>query len=266
MFQIERLDKIKQILTEQKSADVIWLSSYLKVSEVTIRRDLEKLEAEGFLKRTYGGAILNQDAQNVAGGMGQNRIPEFNTGVPLTVSDSARDLGEISLTLVEDYDVIFLGRGESNCVLAQRLCERTGVVVFTNSLMVLKTMEQDQSNKVILTGGEVNFAKNVMCNSSVGIPFPDIRVNKAFLHIQGADLEFGLTVNEQEDAWIYQQIKEKARNMVVIMEGKVFDKIGLIKVAGICDCDYVVTDSSIPEDYKRCFYKNGIRLHQKFDL
>ena len=53
MFQIERLEKIKQILTEQKSADVIWLSSYLKVSEVTIRRDLEKLESEGFLKRTY---------------------------------------------------------------------------------------------------------------------------------------------------------------------------------------------------------------------
>ena len=47
MFQIERLEKIKQILTEQKSADVIWLSSYLKVSEVTIRRDLEKLESEG---------------------------------------------------------------------------------------------------------------------------------------------------------------------------------------------------------------------------
>ena len=69
-----------------------------------------------------------------------------------------------------------------------------------------------------------------------------------------------------EDAWIYREIKSKSRNMVVIMEGKVFDKIGLIKVDDICGGDYVVTDSSIPEDYKRCFYKNGIRLHQKFDL
>ena len=73
-------------------------------------------------------------------------------------------------------------------------------------------------------------------------------------------------MNEQEGAWIYREIKSKSRNMVVIMEGKVFDKIGLIKVDDICGGDYVVTDSSIPEDYKRCFYKNGIRLHQKFDL
>ena len=264
MFQIERLEKIKQILTEQKSADVIWLSSYLKVSEVTIRRDLEKLESEGFLKRTYGGAILNNDT---ASSSQTGQIQHMQSAVkPVLISDSARDLGEICLTLVEDYDVIFLGRGESNRALAERLYERTGVVVFTNSLMVLQIMEHDRKYKVILTGGEVDYVKKVMSNSSIGIPFPDIRVNKAFLHIQGADLEYGLTVNEQEDAWIYREIKSKSRNMVVIMEGKVFDKIGLIKVDDICGGDYVVTDSSIPEDYKRCFYKNGIRLHQKFDL
>ena len=62
MFQIERLQLIKQILSEKKSVDVMWLSGQLEVSEVTIRRDLEKLETEGFLKRTYGGAILNESS------------------------------------------------------------------------------------------------------------------------------------------------------------------------------------------------------------
>lgn len=53
----DRLKKIKKILMDQKQIEVIGLSELLEVSDVTIRRNLDKLEKEGFLKKTYGGAI-----------------------------------------------------------------------------------------------------------------------------------------------------------------------------------------------------------------
>ena len=59
MFAIERIKIIKNYLIENKQLEVNILSKMLNVSEVTIRRDLEKLEKEGFITRTHGGAVLN---------------------------------------------------------------------------------------------------------------------------------------------------------------------------------------------------------------
>lgn len=62
MLVAERLKKIKEILLQKKHVDVATLAELLNVSEVTIRRDLDKLESEGFLIKTYGGAILKEEA------------------------------------------------------------------------------------------------------------------------------------------------------------------------------------------------------------
>jgi len=259
MFQIERLQKIRQIIKEQKSVDVLWLSNYLRVSEVTIRRDLEKLETEGILKRTYGGAVL--DETNSSGdAMGTGEAAET------AVSEKSKALGELSASIVEDYDILFLDRCDSNLILAEKICAKKGVVVFTNSLDILAIMAKYKSNKVILTGGSVDFGKNIMSNFNSGVPFPDIRVNKAFLHIQAVDIDYGIAVNESEDAYLYNELKAKAQSIVAIMEKSVFNKIGLIRVDDISGIDYVITEEGIPDKYKTCFYKNGVQLHQKFDL
>ena len=59
MFALERIKLIKKYLNENQKAEVTALSGLLDVSEVTIRRDLEKLEKEGFLQRIHGGAVLS---------------------------------------------------------------------------------------------------------------------------------------------------------------------------------------------------------------
>lgn len=262
MFQIERLQKIRQIIKEQKSVDVIWLSNYLRVSEVTIRRDLEKLEAEGILKRTYGGAVLNE--LYATGNLSEGG--EFSEGENTNISEQNRKLGELSVSIIEDYDILFLDKCKSNLVLAEKLSTKTGVVVFTNSLDILAVMGKSKSNKVILTGGGVDYSKNIMLNSNSGVPFPDIKVNKAFLHIQAADIDYGIAMNESVDAFLYEELKTKAKNIVAIMEKSIFDKVGLIRVDDICGINYVITEEGIPDKYKKIFYQNGVQLHQNFDL
>lgn len=55
----DRIQAIKQMVANDKKVTVSNLSGIFQVTEETIRRDLEKLEDEGFLTRTYGGAVLN---------------------------------------------------------------------------------------------------------------------------------------------------------------------------------------------------------------
>ena len=61
MFAAERLKIIRQYLQANGQLEVTSISTMLGVSEVTIRRDLERLEQENFLIRTHGGALLNTD-------------------------------------------------------------------------------------------------------------------------------------------------------------------------------------------------------------
>ena len=61
MLAIERKNEILSILQKEQRVLVSELSKRYDVTDETIRRDLEKLEQEGFVKRTYGGAVLNKN-------------------------------------------------------------------------------------------------------------------------------------------------------------------------------------------------------------
>ncbi len=61
MLAIERKNEILAILQKEQRVLVSELSKRYEVTDETIRRDLEKLEKEGFVKRTYGGAVSYQE-------------------------------------------------------------------------------------------------------------------------------------------------------------------------------------------------------------
>ena len=58
MLTLERQNAIRDILHREKAVSITVLSDYFKTSTASIRRDLEKLEQQGLVKRTYGGAVL----------------------------------------------------------------------------------------------------------------------------------------------------------------------------------------------------------------
>lgn len=264
LFQIERLQMIKQILMAEKSVSVIELSESLDVSEITIRRDFEKLEKDGFLKRTHGGAVLSTEMQR-----SPYVIEDDQPVLPSSmqhISPQSIALGRMCVDIIEDYDVVFLGKCPNNLVMSQYLKEKNDIVVITNYLEILTTMSADKKNKIILTGGEVDYDKMVMRSGSIGIPFPHMNVKKAFLHVQGLDFEAGVTVNDNEDKLIYEQMKRTAGEIVITVEGTMFGKVGLIKVDDIENVAVVVTDDRIPDDYKDYLYRRGVQLYQKFDL
>ena len=59
MLPIERREEILRRLMQEGRVLVGELAEHYGVTEETIRRDLEKLEADGYAKKTYGGAVRN---------------------------------------------------------------------------------------------------------------------------------------------------------------------------------------------------------------
>ena len=264
MFQLERLQKIRQILLAKKSVSVIELSDVLDVSEITIRRDFEKLEKDGFLQRTHGGAILNNQYQEESPATAQNNpyALEQPSIPPLNM-----ELGRLCVDIVENYDVVFLGRCPSNLAMAKQLREKTEVVVVTNSVEVMLILSADKSSRVILTGGKVDFGRWTLLTGGNDASFPVITINKTFIHAQGMDFDGGVTVNDYEDMLVYQQVKRRTTgDIILVVEGVLFGKVGLYKVDDLTNVTAIVTDSSIPDEYKVWLYRRGVKIYQKFDL
>ena len=59
MLAVERRLKVLERVAEDQAIEVSTLARDFQVSEMTIRRDLRRLERDGFVRRTYGGATTH---------------------------------------------------------------------------------------------------------------------------------------------------------------------------------------------------------------
>ena len=120
---MERLDKIVKLVSEYEKIDVNTLSEKLQVSKVTIRKDLDKLELKGLLRREHGYAVLNSgDDLNV-------RL-SFNY-------DTKRRIAQKTAELISDNETILIESGSTCALLAEEICRsKRNVKIVTNSYFI----------------------------------------------------------------------------------------------------------------------------------
>ncbi len=113
MFAIQRLESILELLNEKGIVQVNELVKLLNVSDVTIRKDLNKLQKDGLITKTHGGAILNKELSN----------PSLISTPKSQISTDNRDvLAQIACSYIQDGDTIFLGSGNTCTAFAKQAC------------------------------------------------------------------------------------------------------------------------------------------------
>jgi len=148
MFASERLGIIKGLLIDKKHINVSDLSSMLNVSEVTIRRDLEKLENEDFLTRTHGGAVINTvNTSEEENYIDNNEDPYLRERM---------EISEIAVHMIEDNDVILLTPGLTNLCIARKIINKKNITVLTNDLNIAAVLSSNPSIKIIIPGGDLD--------------------------------------------------------------------------------------------------------------
>lgn len=257
MFAAERIRLIKELLTDKKHIDVSTLSSLLNVSEVTIRRDLEKLEGQGFLTRTHGGAIINDapiDEDN-----------DYDDNIEDPLLEYRKEISDIAVQLIEDNDVIILSPGPTNLQVAKKLFSKRNVTVLTNDLNIASELSNNIGNKVILPGGDLD---PVTLNLSGKLTEENIRkfyVNKAFIEIDGVSLDRGYTLQNIDKASVVKEMLNISHQKIIVCTYKAFDFIAFSQLAPISVANKVITNPQIPDTYKNYFFENNIQLFTAFN-
>lgn len=247
---MKRWEEIKEILFREGKVFVADLSQRYQVSEVSIRKDLTKLENEGFAIKFYGGAALAAPDTNKA-----TESVDFYQD-PIRLALAKRAVQEIN-----DGDCIFLGSGRTCCILARLLDSKKNLTVVTNNITAMQDLT-GRVAKVYLIGGEVTTTDHKTLFSSWDLPqsfTESIFVNKAFTSISGLDLKAGLTVNSIISTYVFRHIPTMSHHWTVMMDLSKFDKIAIYPVAELRSVQTIIANA-FPEKYQTYFRENGIEM------
>lgn len=258
MFPAERINKIKEILTKAKQIDIASLSEALNVTEVTVRRDLEKLESDNFLLRTHGGAILNEQPQTDKADLFYDESPEIAT--------ARNTIGQIASLFVNDNNVVFLSQGPVSRYIGRNLKGKKNVTVVTNDIIVtLNIALYAPEINVLCPGGELNSGDFQLCGRNTENSIKALHYNIAFIDVDGVSKEHGYTVSSVEKAYIAQDVLSISDRTLAICDYNKFDVSSFVPLGKIDMFKSIISNEQTPEDYKEYFFTNHIQLFCTFD-
>ncbi len=256
MFALERFRLIRKYLEEHKQAEVHALSGLLGVSEVTVRRDLEKLEHDGFLVRTHGGAVLSERDDGTAD------IPASSDAS----SALAEEVGKVAARLVADGDTVMLSGGRLPRSLARSLADRRGVTVLTNDIMVAKEIATQPDNRTVLLGGDLDPDELAVYGALALDDLQHFHVDRFFAELDGFGDGLELSASTQQKAALIREARQRTREFVILCLAESFSRNAFFRFGSVAPADTVVTDRTLTDEAKRRLFRANVRLFTAVDV
>lgn len=236
----ERLEVIIDEVQTNGSVNVIDLSNRLGCSEVTIRSDIRKLDEQGVLKKTYGGAVKIEKGLSV----------EFVPGECFLNSDKKYRIAKKAFEYIVNRDSIMIDDSTTGYYLAKYIKEHPEkhIVVVTNSLISAAELSTARHVDLFFVGGQVmgnppsaldNIAVNAM---------GQFHVNKAFVGVNGINLKVGLTSMGTPQMDLKREIIKMANQSYVIADSSKFGNSNLFIVCPMDDIYKVITDTDVTKE------------------
>ncbi len=250
MLANQRREKILDLLREDGSAKVIKLSKIFKVSEVTIRQDLVKLENDGFITREHGGAFLKNFEDSVKSFtlLNQDNI------------EKKQIIGRTAAALVQQGEKIILDSGSTTTEIARSLIGKTGITVITNALNIAMMLGAEPGIEVVVTGGEFKPPTLSLTGQKAANFFEDINVDKLFLATAGISLRSGLTYPSISDIVVKKAMIDASDTTYLVADSSKIGKNAFASLGALSLIDYIITDDAVDQQRAKIFRDNEIEF------
>jgi DeoR family transcriptional regulator of aga operon len=234
----ERHQLILERLQASDRVDIQTLSEDLKVSEVTIRKDLKQLEGKDLLYRVRGGALLNNPYIN------ERPISEKE----LINAEEKKKIAQKASLLIVENDSIMIGSGTTAFELVRYLHPQKPLTVITPAIKVALKLCKRPNIDVIQLGGILRSSSSSVTGSYAKQILSEISSRILFLGVDGIDQDFGLSTTNLAEATLSKQMIEAAQIRVVMADSTKFGRRGLSKICHINQVQYIITDNKISSE------------------
>jgi len=236
----ERREYILNIINRAGSISAIDVAKTLKVSETTIRRDLNRLALKGLARRTHGGAIKMVS-------VGQEM--KFDVQKEKNIDEKKR-IALAACSLIGDEEVILIEAGTTGYQLALNITSRKNLTVITNSCDIALLLEKTNPDyKIILSGGVLNNDTHSLIGPIADNAFRNIFVDKAFIGISGIDLEKGITAADFIEAQTKKYILNCAKQVIALCDYSKIGHVSMNFVAPVRKINIFISDMEADKEF-----------------
>jgi DeoR/GlpR family transcriptional regulator of sugar metabolism len=242
--------KILEWLQEQGSARVRELSAAFGVSEATIRQDLERLDADGFITREHGGAYLRSIPQQVQS-MSLQHVQNM---------EIKRSIGEAAAALVADGETVIIDSGTTTTQFAENLKPRKDLNIITNALNIALILGANPSNTVHMPAGQFKAPTLSLSGEKSADFFVGIYAEKLFLATAGISFDAGLTYPAIGDIYVKRAMVKAASHVYLLADSTKIGRVSFSALGGVELVDTLITDSGISAADRAEFERRGVEV------
>lgn len=245
-----RRSRILEWLREEGSARVSILAQAFAVSEVTVRQDLEKLEAEGHIVREHGGAYLKT-------------VPDQVRAMALEHQenrDAKQQIGRAAAALVSDGDTIILDSGSTTTEVAANLIGRQDVTIITNALNIALMLGGEPGFDVHMTGGHFKAPTLSLSGERSADFFNGLYAQKLFLATGAIDVESGLSYPALADIAVKRAMINSAQDIYLVADSSKIGKRSFCVLGGLENLDTMITDDGISSGDRKAIEAAGVEI------
>lgn len=250
MLVAERYEKIVEWVDTQGSMRVTELSERCGVTEETIRRDLDKLEQSGRLRRSHGGAVSVKYKEEL-----QSEIPYPERAV--AHAEEKRRIASEAVKMVESGDRIALDASTTAWYMAAGL-PNIPLTVLTNSIKVAAELSNKEQIRVIATGGQLASKSLSFVGPLAERSLDAYHVDKVFLSCKGVHLTKGISESNELQALVKQKMIQIADEVILLADSSKFNIQAFTRVAEMGSVAKVITDQGVDEEQASALVEQNI--------
>jgi DeoR/GlpR family transcriptional regulator of sugar metabolism len=248
-----RKQEILEVIRSHGTISISELAKTFNISEITIRRDLTKLESVGLVRRIHGAVVDTPSSNQMELSFFQKC--NLNLEEKIRIAQKASELVSIS-------DTIMLDAGTTTLQVAKQIKNRMGIHVITNSIYILLELAESSGIEVSLTGGALRKISRSLIGPLAIHSVKDIHVETLFLGASGVSLDRGLTSPDMTEAQTKTAMMRAARTVILLADHTKFGKRTLGKFGELKDVHVLITDKKAPQDIIEPILRLGIEVIQ----
>jgi DeoR/GlpR family transcriptional regulator of sugar metabolism len=246
----QRRERILEYMALHKIVASTGLSEWLGVSEATIRRDLERLEEEGILERTHGGAILSQRLP---------MEPEYRQRAS-RCPEEKRLIGVVAAAQIQEGDIVFINSGTTTTQVIRHIRPGLDITVITNNIIAALEVG-DAGYELQLVGGEFQHKSNSVAGRFAIENLSQVYASKAFIGVDGISLKHGYTVPSNAEAEVLRLMLSRTHGPAyVVADHSKWGVVSNFEVAPVDSELKLITDAGLEEHARQALAARSVEI------
>lgn len=221
-----RANQIMALLRKSGTVPASRISELLQVSLVTVRKDLQRMEDQGLLRRTHGGAAL-REAQ-------ATQDPRMA---------AMERIAQRAAEEIRPGDCVIMNAGNTTLLTARKLIDRKNITIITNSIPIARELVECRGIKLIFLGGEVDAEAVFTYGWDAVTQLEQYKANKLIMSVSGISCSAGLTTRHMKAADLLRKMIDRTETVIAVADDS---KIGFESFCNVGDLrvvDRLITNS-----------------------